>query len=151
MPLRTLEPIELIHQCPEVNETFAYTVTEGTIQEDWLNFDLQARLITFWTPASFEEQTVDTATILVNITHTVTSPQGTLYTSMSETFKIRVSKSQTGFCIPEGFGLAPSVMNIKLHLDDDASQVIVPSKSRNVNCTDTTFSIQYANNSAVDP
>lgn len=60
-----------------------------------------------------------------------------------------MEESATGFCVPDFMGLAPSSQAVEMHLGDTPTELIITSKSMN-NCSDTSFSIQYSNNTDVD-
>ena len=69
---------------------------------------------------------------------------------ITKSFVIDIEESESGFCFPEGFGLPPTIINVDKYLGDDPSRLVIASKSRNVNCTDTTFSVASANGTEVD-
>ena len=46
-----------------MNQTHSYAVVQGTIEDDWVNFDEQALSISFYAPASFEGANVEAAVI----------------------------------------------------------------------------------------
>ena len=148
--LQVLEPPELAAQCPSMVQTHNFTVESGAIEADWINIDEIGRQITFWTPASFEGNNVESAVIRFTMAYAVISSTGQLYTSITKSFAVNVEESSSGFCLPEGFGLPPSVTNVDMYLGDDPSRLIIASKSRNINCTDTTFSVRFSNGTAID-
>ena len=54
----TASPISIATQCPEVTHSYTYQMVSGTIEEEWLTFDEISQLITFWAPATFENEPV---------------------------------------------------------------------------------------------
>ena len=46
--------------------------------------------------------------------------------------------------------MPPTVINVEKYLGDDPSRLIISSKSRNVNCTDTTFRVENSNGTEIE-
>ena len=148
--LQSLEPQEIAAQCPQFNRTISQTVVSGTIESDWVHIDEETNQIIFWAPASFEGSTVESAVIRFEMVYLVGSSAGVVYANITKSFVINLEESDTGFCYPEGFGLPPTIINVEKYLGDDPSRLVIASKSRNVNCTDTTFRVESSNGTEVD-
>ena len=124
-----------------MTETISYSVKSGDMDVESIVFDIGEDSISFWTPARYEGNLILDSAVQIDLIYSVQSNDGEVYLSKTETILIAIEESSTGFCIPDLPGPTPVIYDVTMLRDDDPSQLILLSQSRN-ECSDTIFAVE---------